>query len=138
MADQITVTPSFVNSPKPGKKYASIKVGDTYYSFEPEKIPLDSFRKGSPVTFEYVAKDYNGTTYYNITKLIAAAPAAPANGSGNYRQQMTPEESTRVTRLALAKSCIEANTSIAVAEEWLRWVNGEIKPKPEFPDDIPF
>lgn len=129
---QITVIPAYINAPKPGKRYASIKSNDgVYYSFDPAKIPLNTFQKGVAIDIEYTATDSNGNTYYNIQRVRGDAPAQASGGSGASRaadpNAMSKADwaakDAMITRSAIAKSCIEANvTDVAVAEYWLSWV----------------
>lgn len=122
MAETITLTPTAVYAPRPGKKYASIKVGQVYYSFDPAKIPLSSFQQGVPATFEYITTEQG---YNNITKFVGSSTPQPSQQQSapqQYRQSMDPGESMKITRLAIAKSCIEGNQTIAAADMWLNWV----------------
>lgn len=76
MPDSIrrTVTVQFVNQPKPGRKFGSIKVenGD-YISVSPEKLAY--FQKGAQVDISYVITEQG---YLNL-KEIHSAP--PSNGA---------------------------------------------------------
>lgn len=123
MAEIMTLTPQWVNEPKPGKKWASISVNKVYYSFDPAKIPMSSFQKNVPVTIEYTTSEQG---YNNIVRVVpgaqpAAQVGAGGTGGGSYRQAMDPVESRKITKLAIAKSCIEGNQTIQVAEMWLEW-----------------
>lgn len=146
---QLNVTPKYVNPPKPGKKYASISVDGVYYSFDPAKIPLHSFQKGVPIDIEYTVSDVNGNTYYNIQRVRAqnngqgyaggggaassvtfTAPgggASPPNPNAMSKADWAAKDA-HVTRLAIAKSCIESNQTLEVADLWLSWVNQKAAP----------
>jgi hypothetical protein len=89
---QVTITPKYVNEPKPGKKNWSIKdQGDVYYSIPPDMAP--SFKVGQPVTVDYQSKDFGGRSINMVERVYAAqapmqqAPLPPqvlanlANGS---------------------------------------------------------
>ena len=119
-----TVTPKYINPPQAGKKWASINADGTYYSFDPAVIPMSSFQKGVPIGIEYETKPYNGKDYHTIKSVVQVGGAAQSSGGTappQYRQNMSPEESMKITRLAIAKSCIEGNQAISVAEMWLDW-----------------
>ncbi len=134
---QLTVTPSFVNPAKPGKKYASIKSNDgVYYSFDPAKIPLSTFQKNVPIDIEYTVTDSNGNTYCNIQRVRGgvqsqASYGPPVSGPQTPRavdpNAMTKADwqakDDKISRVAIAKSCIEANVNTDVADIWLAWVN---------------
>lgn len=126
-----TVTPKYINGPQAGKKWASINADGVYYSFDPAVIPMSTFQKGVAIGIQYETKPYNGKDYHTIKSVVQIGGGGAASyttnssggsGAGNYRQAMDPAESMKVTRLAIAKSCIEGNQQIAVAEAWLKWV----------------
>lgn len=76
MTTQMTLVPEYVNPPKPGSKYASIKCQGTYYSF-PQDM-LSSFQKGVPITVDVHQNDKG---FWNIQRVYNAAPqpvASPA------------------------------------------------------------
>ena len=129
---QTTLTPKFVNGPKqPGGKYGSINCDGTYYSFEMSKM---SFEKGRTYTVDYVTKNVNGKDFHNITAIVGQAGGqAPQQGQADSGQQPRREEI--ITRLALAKSCIEANVGLDVADMWLQWV---MHTPGELEDYVPF
>lgn len=127
-----TVTPKFVNAPKDQKNYGSINCDGTYYSFDVRKIRTQEFNKGEPVTIEYTESPSGDRTFYNITRLIKNEQAPASNGNNGAAapkpapvstSRMSPEESAKITRLAIAKSCIEAGKDTTTAEVWLAWVN---------------
>lgn len=62
-----TVTVSYVNPPKPGKKMGSIKCGDVYYGVWPDKLSL--FQAGQTYNIEYT--EDNG--FKNFKKLANGA-----------------------------------------------------------------
>lgn len=136
----MTLTPDYVNAAKPGKRYASIKVGNVYYSFDPKVIPLEKFTKGRPATVEVkvTAEGYN-----NIVRLVEA-PQTISDAVAQQRASAVAKADLKdetITRLAIAKSCIEAgHPNSAEAEKWLAWVlKKPQQPKTEEPnDEIPF
>lgn len=83
---QTTITPAYVNQPKPGNRSGSIKdQTGQYWGCPPDLLGL--FQKGVPVTIEYSTNAKNGNVYYNIESVpgqmpqhrppAAQAPAAP-------------------------------------------------------------
>lgn len=136
-----TVTPKYVNGPKGEGNYGSIKTGDgTYYSFDTRKIRVQDFNRDQAVTVEFNITEKGDKTYYNITRIVP--DDAPQASNGNHApsgdgprptggSRMSPEESERVTRLAIAKSCIEAGKDTRDAEHWLSWVRGTQAPQPQ-------
>lgn len=119
-----TVTPQFVNSPKGESPYASIKADGKYYSFDTRKIRTQEFNKGEAVTVEYTEKTQDDKTFYNIQRIVKDTPAAVAgNAQANARADHRDET---ITRLAIAKSCIEAGQNMIAADAWIEWVKGEV------------
>jgi len=119
---QITAIPKFVNAPSK-TKYASINVEGVYYSFDPAKIPLSSFTKGVAATFEYTT---NEKGYHNISRVIHSANSSGLGGGMSSQQEYIEgrqdAKDNKITRLAIAKSCIEANAGTDTADMWLSWV----------------
>ena len=90
---QATLTPKYVNPPKPGKTLGSIKdQGDTLWLCEPGL--LGSFSPGKPITVEYETMKFrDGTERPKITGVVhgatnGSAPAqeAPRNNGHSSNQ----------------------------------------------------
>lgn len=137
----MTLTPDYINPPKAGKKYASINCQKVYYSFDQDKIPLSTFRKGVAIICDVV--ENNG--YQNIVGIIGT-PQTSAGTGGSGQQQAagsagtnsgfqrndaswTPEKIQGHRRLEIAKACIQANVSKEVGFTWLNWVNAADEPQ---------
>lgn len=129
---QITVTPKYVNDPRPGKKMSSINCDGTYYGFDAAKIPKSAFAKGVPVTIEYSTSQ---SGYHTITRIISSSGGAGGSHERNDRI---------ITLTAIAKSCIEAGKDTQEADQWIEWIDNNMQAKKaasaeEDPDDaIPF
>lgn len=119
---QITVTPKYVNPPKPGKKYASIHADSVYYGFDPNKIPVTTFQKGVSTTFEYETSEGG---YHSITKVLPPAQGgASATFSSAAQSDGWPRERVQGhRRLEIAKACIAANVGSEIGMRWLSWIN---------------
>lgn len=77
-----TVTVDFVNEPKPGKKFGSIKTKElAYVSVKPED--LNKFTKGSQYQIEYTE---TAEGYKNFVRVVGTSSTAPKNGSHNGEQ----------------------------------------------------
>jgi hypothetical protein len=70
---QATITPAFINAPKPGARSGSIKdeTGE-YWGIRPEDMGL--FQRGVPAEIEYTEREYQGKIYKNIHKARIPAP----------------------------------------------------------------
>jgi hypothetical protein len=95
-----TITPQWINAPKPGAKSGSIKdVNGEYWGVRPDD--LSQFTSGVPAEVEYTEREYQGRVYKNIQRLKnphsqgahpGPAPAPkPQNGVG-FRQPVTDQE----------------------------------------------
>lgn len=74
-----TVTVDFVNQPKEGKKFGSIKTKELeYISVKPED--LAKFSKGSKYQIEYTQTDQG---YKNFVRIVAQSNGVAPNGSRN-------------------------------------------------------
>lgn len=80
-----TVTVAFVNDPKPGKKYGSIKseAGD-YYSVKPDQLAL--FKKGGTYEIQF-GFDKTGT-YRNFERIAGAAPSNATQASNGHTKSV--------------------------------------------------
>ncbi|MDE2107177.1 MAG: hypothetical protein KGL39_58770 [Patescibacteria group bacterium] len=74
---QTTIRVNFVNPPKDGKRYGSVKVGDRYYSYDPSKM---KFEKGQSYEIEYKEVPSGDRTYYNILRIVSQPQASTAGG----------------------------------------------------------
>lgn len=93
---QTTITPRYVDQPKPGKKNWSVKdVAGVVFSVPPKFAP--QFRIGEPVMVDYSVSHYNGKDFNMVegaTGTLAPAPmqASPAYHppAPEYAQQSKP------------------------------------------------
>ena len=78
------IIPEFVNPPKEGARSGSIKATDgRYYGFEAKNYPTASWEKGVPYEVEVKSREYNGKTYWDVTKRHGAARQESGSSSGN-------------------------------------------------------
>lgn len=88
---QIRAMIQFVNSPKPGKQFGSVKTSDgNYISVHPSM--LHQFQQGQTYDLEVEEREYQGKTYLNLKRVLgdqgnmrpvaAAAPRTPAPPKG--------------------------------------------------------
>lgn len=153
----LTFTIANIYDPKGNKPTGSIKT-DTgkWISYWPSDKHL--FQEGVKYTAVCDAKDWKGETYYTIKSpgkggkitpviVLEGGQAAPApqpapQQAPSASQGLSKDEI--ITRLAIAKSCIESNQSQADADSWLAWVKKEESDVPQSPqhpdvdDEIPF
>ena len=82
---QATLTPKYVNPPKPGKTLGSIKdQGDTLWLCEPGL--LGSFSPGKPITVEYETMKFrDGTERPKITGVVHGATTGSAPAQESHR-----------------------------------------------------
>lgn len=76
----IQIVPNFINQPKPGSKWGSVKANDgNYYSVSPALLP--SFSKGVPIMVQVEAVNKGDKVYYNIrgVDLAGGQTALPNN-----------------------------------------------------------
>ena len=115
----------YVNPPKQaGGKYGSVKTDQNiFYSYE---VALCNFQPNTTVTVEYEETPGQGGRVFNNIKRVlptSAPGAAQAQGQSTYTFK-----DKIITRIAIAKSCIEAgNCSLADAQSWLDWVEGRTR-----------
>lgn len=94
MATQ-TITPLFVNMPKEGKSFGSVKLANGN-KFVGRAEVLGMMVKGNTYTVETESQDWTNGTVHVITKAtLANGSAASSNGtagaaSGQYQKQPTP------------------------------------------------
>lgn len=73
---QVTITPQYIDAPKPGKKNWSIKdTAGAYYSFPPDLAV--GLQAGQPVTIDYRTNNFNNKTF-NMVERVYGASAPPA------------------------------------------------------------
>jgi hypothetical protein len=114
---QATITPAFINAPKPGARSGSIKdeTGE-YWGIRPEDIGL--FQRGVPAEIEYTEREYQGKIYKNIQRLKnphsqgahpgpAPAPRPQQNGVG-FRPSMAPKDAQEARISLLCQAYAQA------------------------------
>lgn len=75
-----TVTVAYVNDPKPGKRYGSIKTEEGhYYSVQPAQLAL--FKKGGTYQINYKFDDTG--QYRNFVSMAGASPGNKSLPNGN-------------------------------------------------------
>ena len=77
-----TITVAFANPAREGSKWASVKVGDRYYSYDKNKLTL---YKGKTYDIEFTSREDQdkGKTYYTITAAKEKASGDAADGGGD-------------------------------------------------------
>lgn len=111
--------------PKPGKKVGSIKTQTgEWISYWPSD--KGQFQEGGSYSALCDARDWEGKTYYTVK--------SPGKGGNIQMQGQTPQAASpsqpaqtgskddTITRIAIAKSCIEAHESMQAADAWYAWV----------------
>ena len=151
----LTFTIANIYDPKPDKKTGSIKT-DTgnWISYWPSDKHL--FREGIKYSADCTKRDYQGKTYYTIKSPDKGGLVAVESSPASFGSQPTPQHDSStsqglskdeiITRLAIAKSCIESDQSQADADSWLAWVKKESpvdfesseQVDPNLDDEIPF
>lgn len=130
---QITLNIATIQPPRASApKYGSVKTAEgKYYSYPIEKM---TFQPNSTVTVMYDEKPgSNGKVFYNITDVLPDRPDVPPP-AGNRNSQHYDLKDRIITRIAIAKSCIEAGGyALADAQQWLDWVEGRTKVEPVRP-----
>jgi len=141
----LTFTVANLYDPKPDKKTGSIKT-DTgnWIGYWPSDKHL--FQEGVKYTAECQSRDYQGKTYYTIKSpgkggtvtpeggQVAPAPQQALQQAPSAPQGLSKDET--ITRLAIAKSCIESNQSQADADSWIAWVKKEVLDAPQSPQQL--
>lgn len=114
--------------PKPGKKVGSIKTQTgEWISYWPSD--KGQFQEGASYSALCDARDWEGKTYYTVKspgkggniQMQGQAPQTPQAASPNQPAQ-TGSKDDMITRIAIAKSCIEAHESMQAADAWYAWV----------------
>lgn len=86
-----TIQPLYINMPKPGKSYGSVKLANGN-KFVGRAEVLGMMVKGNTYTIETESQDWTNGTVHVITKATLANGAAQAAGSGHdpYEKRPTP------------------------------------------------
>jgi len=135
----LNFTVAEVRDPYGNRKTGTIKTStDQWISIWPTDKHL--FEVGASYSALCDARDYQGKTYYtvkspskggNVQRTGGAAASAPAHVA-NVSQPVGISKDDTITRIAIAKSCIEAHESMQAADAWYAWVMRE-----EIPDGVP-
>ena len=138
----LTFTVAAIYDPKDGKKTGSIKTStDKWVSYWPSDKHL--FTVGETYSAVCDAREWNGNTYYTV-KSPGKGGDVQSQGGGqsaspthvaNVSQPVGVSKDETITRLAIAKSCIESNQSQADADSWVAWVMKQ--PAPELAPQSP-
>lgn len=154
---QTTITPKYLNEPKPGKKNWSIKdEAGVYYSVAPDMVA--SMKVGQPVTFDYKVNNFQGKDFNIVERVYGTNPsqAAPAmlnqplssqagqghNSNGHKNGGDAKSEDIFVCGVvnhAIASQSLPLDAqslSNAVRNARKAWRNGEPKNEPN--DEMPF
>jgi hypothetical protein len=137
-----TVTVAFVNEPKPGKKYGSIKSEDgIYYSVKPEQLAL--FKAGGTYEIQY-GLDKTGT-YRNFQGISGASPSNPTQASNGHTKSVEMFVMGTIGRALQGSGTFPDAADLT---EWVRsareaWVNGfsdgsSKRANAPLDDEIPF
>tara|TARA_R110000850_G_C9912902_1_gene460763 strand:- start:407 stop:880 length:474 start_codon:yes stop_codon:yes gene_type:complete len=154
----LTFTIASIYDPKEGKKTGSIKTtSDKWISYWPSD--KGQFVAGNSYSAVCSTREWEGKTYFTVNSPgkngnITNTGGTPTPVAQNAPQQApTPSHGVAkdeiISRLAIAKSCIEANQSQADADSWMAWVEKRSEapqspqqmeqPQDDFGDtDIPF
>jgi hypothetical protein len=110
-----TITPQWINAPKPGAKSGSIKdINGDYWGVRPDD--LSQFTSGVPTEIEYTEREYQGKIYKNIQRLKnphsqgahpGPAPASRPNGVG-FRPSMAPKDAQEARISLLCQAYAQA------------------------------
>ena len=80
-----TITIKFVNAPKAGKTFGSVKTSsDEMYGYNPAKVSL---RQGATYDVDYSTREYEGKTYKTVEKATEKAGGA-SNSAGHSDRQI--------------------------------------------------
>jgi hypothetical protein len=132
----LTFTVAEVKDPYGNRKTGSIKTStDQWVSIWPSDKHL--FQVGVTYTAVCDAREYNGKTYYTVKspgkggdiQQTGGSPTPQASTGPAAPNQPSQTKDDTITRIAIAKSCIEAHESMMAADAWYAWVMRE-----EIPD----
>lgn len=126
-----SVTVQFVNQPKPGKKFGSIKTDELgYLSVKPENLSL--FTKGAKYVVEYTEKG----EYKDFVRIVEAPKPHAVGGSESWQ---VPNFVSNIVGQAIVAGKITGPTDIMMwalaAKEAGETVLGIKKPASDFPGD---
>lgn len=90
---QMTITPSFINQPKAGKKMGTVKLPDNsslmaYPAVLNQMQPRGTYK----VEYDEATESFNFRTIRKVLGTEAAAPAAAASGGGGWREDPLKQE----------------------------------------------
>ncbi len=132
-----TVTIAFVNEPKVGKKFGSIKSEDgTYYSVKPEQLAL--FKKGGTYEIQYGLDKTN--TYRNFERIVGASPKNQNIANGHTK-------SVEMFVMGTIGRSIQGSGTFPDEEVLFEWINAArsawsrafaVNKSEDMNDDIPF
>lgn len=143
-----TITIKYVNQPKEGKSFGSVK-DSTGQMWGVHQSKLNDLKPGQTVDVTYTSKDYQGKEYRNISAFTVKAAAAPPAG-GAPRGASTDEQIfiTGVVGRALGSGKFDAEDvsklTVAAYKAWgalqaMRKLEAETPPgHPPLDDEIPF
>lgn len=137
-----TITVAFVNEPKPGKKFGSIKSeGGIYYSVKPDQLAL--FKKGGTYEIQYGFDKTN--TYRNFERIVGAAPSNSTHASNGQTKSIEMFVMGTIGRALQGSGTFPDEADLT---EWVRaarkaWLNGfsdgaSKAAGAELDDEIPF
>ena len=131
---KLSFTVAALYDPKDGRKTGSIKTSTgQYINFWPNDKHL--FTIGGEYTADCDPFESNGKTYYTAKgRSVVAKGGAPQGSSAQGASGVSKDET--ISRLAIAKSCIESGKTQADADSWMSWVNKE-KPPVSYPPPEP-
>lgn len=146
-----TIEIAYVNPPKEGRKTGSVKTKEgQYYDVWPNM--LAQFKEGCTYTVEYTERDFKGTMYRTVQKILPATPGtatkAPATNGGYYQPRPTaPQDAERMFVCALLVAFIRAGKiegggqlvpSINLIREAWKKTLGNPQQADDMNDEIPF
>lgn len=77
---QTTIEIAYVNPPKQGRKTGSVKTSEgQYYDVWPNMLSL--FQPGGTYNVEFTERDFKGTTYRTVQKVLGTSVGAPAQAA---------------------------------------------------------
>lgn len=82
MLQTVTITPKYVNPPKEGKKYGTIKTADGM-SYAAGPAVTSQCQPGVPVTIEWEGQQWSGSPVMVVNRVVAPAAGAPTPNQGH-------------------------------------------------------
>ena len=141
------VVAKFVNAPRAGSRYGSIKDANGEYWSVPATM-LTQFAVNGSYQVEYDTTDKDGKTYKNIKKLMVGGPTQPANLGKHYLED--PRKAEDIAVLAIVKEWVgkipvgdTEGLAHALRSARTAWRNSKVPGQdapvdPEFDDQIPY